>query len=273
MTVIECNALDWHVISEQLTAEQRVQLLHYDLQQQVVSTNEFALQQYCKKRCLPSVCLAESQSRGRGRNGHVWVSPDSQNIYMSLAWQFNQTFESLNLLSIAVAVVVADCLKSYGINVSLKWPNDIQVDGKKLAGILLESRLKKTNQICMVIGLGLNVHMPKNTNIDQPWTDVLSECESKKNVNRNIIAGELLSTIINLCNETSQYDLSHYVSKWRNYDVYHEKEIQIMTTEKTYYGISKGINELGALKVMIDGVETLFYAADVSLRGAGDVIN
>jgi len=264
----EMASLDWVDICSQLSAEQRLQLKGHRLDQQVDSTNDVALQQFCRSDDLPAVCFAESQTRGRGRNGRNWVSPESQNIYMSLVWRFKLGVEKLQALSLAVGVVVADVLKAYGVDASLKWPNDVQVDGKKLAGVLLESRIKKTGEVNLVIGIGLNVSMADTDSaiIDQPWTDLARENDNAYDLDKNRIAGELLSAIMGLCNEYEKTGFKLYQHRWHEYDICTGAEIKVVEAETTHYGTCLGINDEGALKVMIDGNEKVFYAAEVSVR-------
>ena len=269
------TSLDWESIYSQLSSGQRLQLKQHRLDRQVDSTNAVALQQFCRGNDLPAVCFAESQTRGRGRNGRHWVSPESQNIYMSLAWRFKLNIEKLQALSLAVGVVVADVLKTYGVDVDLKWPNDIQVRGKKLAGVLLESSIKMTDEINLVIGIGLNVFMPDEyaTIIDQPWTDLTRECDVKYDLDRNKIAGELLSAIMSLCSEYEKTGFKSYQRRWQDYDICTGSDVQVNEVEAIHYGTCLGINEEGALKVMVAGNEKVFYAAEVSLRVNADVID
>lgn len=261
-------SLDWNVILTQLSAEQTLQLKAYSLVKQVGSTNEMALQEFCRKDNLPAVCFAESQTHGRGRNGRCWVSPESQNIYMSVAWRFKSGIEILPALSLAVGVVIADVLNSYGLDVSLKWPNDIQVKGKKLAGVLLESQVKVSGEVNLVIGVGLNVYMPDMDalNIDQLWTDIVREKNSINDLDRNEMAGKLLSAIMCLCSGYEKTGFASYRQKWLDYDVCSGVEVQLIEAGKINTGQCLGINEKGALRVLIDGDEQIFYAADVSVR-------
>ena len=264
----EVASLEWVAIYRQLSTEQRLQLKRHRLDQEVDSTNDVALQQFCRSDDLPAVCFAETQTRGRGRNGRNWVSPESQNIYMSLVWGFKLSAEKLQALSLAVGVVVADILKAYGVDASLKWPNDVQVKGKKLAGILLESRIRRSGEVCLVIGIGLNVFMADADAaiIDQPWTDLTRENDIADDLDRNKIAGELLSATMQLCNEYEKTGFKLYQHRWHEYDICTGAEIKVVEAETAHYGTCLGINDEGALKVMIDGNEKVFYAAEVSVR-------
>jgi len=270
------TSLDWNAICRQLHKEQWVQLKQYRIENKVDSTNEVALQQFCRSGDLPAVCFAESQVQGRGRHGKNWVSPESENIYMSLAWGFAQDIDELQPISLAVGVVVADILSAYGLKISLKWPNDIQVQGKKLAGILLESSIKAPGQVNLVIGIGLNISMPSDlggSTIDQPWTDLARESKAGCELDKNEIAGNLLSSIMRLCAEYEKTGFEPYRDRWQDYDVCTGASVQIKDSDKTYTGTCLGINDKGALRVVVDGDEQIFYAADVSIRVNKDAVN
>jgi BirA family biotin operon repressor/biotin-[acetyl-CoA-carboxylase] ligase len=121
------------------------------------------------------VVLAESQTRGRGRRQRAWHSPAGGNIYLSLGWRLPAAMAPLSTLPLAVAVCVAIALERAGLRGhGIKWPNDILVQGSKLAGILVESQSSGRNAVQAVIGIGLNVRMPspaETAAIDRPWTE------------------------------------------------------------------------------------------------------
>ena len=270
MTGVEVHnkSLDWRVINNQLQPEQRLQLKQYRLKDEIESTNGLALEMFCKQGSLPAVCFAETQTRGRGRNGRSWRSPRSANIYMSLAWQFNMSVAELQTLSLAVGVVVVELMNAYGVDASLKWPNDVLVKGKKLAGILLESHIKTSGTINLVIGVGLNVSMTGSAAgaIDQPWTDMACEVRAPQTVDRSRVAGELLAAVMSLCSNYQKSGFEPYRKKWLDHDICVGSEVSIVADKVVYNGLCTGLDSQGALRVIIDGIEQVFYAADVNVR-------
>ena len=263
----EYEMLSWINISKQIDAKQLSQIKQSAVVETITSTNDWALAQ-CQDSKVPSVCFAEQQTRGRGRNGRDWVSPKAQNIYMSLAWQFDVAVEYFHGMGLVIGVVVVQLLKQYGINAQLKWPNDVLVNGKKIAGILLETRIKAKNHINAVIGIGLNVDMSitSHKQIDQQWTDMRREIDPQKNISRNQVAGMLLSKVIKACEDFEFHGFSAYKDEWQRYDICHQAELVISTSDGVVCGKGLGINDDGALRVMLDGQEKIFYAADVSIR-------
>ena len=109
----------------------------------------------------PTPVLAECQTGGRGRREKSWHSPAGGNIYLSLGWWFRDCQWPLSTLPLIVAIAVCQALARAGLRGhGIKWPNDILVEGKKLAGILVEMQSAGSGPALAVIGVGLNVRMP-----------------------------------------------------------------------------------------------------------------
>ncbi len=105
------------------------------------------------------IVVAESQSAGRGQRGNSWESAPGENLTFSLVVtpRFLPAGEQF-LLSVAVSLALADTLAGYGIDARVKWPNDIYVAGRKVAGILIENDILGENLSRSIIGIGLNVN-------------------------------------------------------------------------------------------------------------------
>jgi len=121
------------------------------------STNDLALQ---ARGHGTSVVFAEGQRAGRGRQGRAWVSPLG-GIYASVARDFDTLPEPPAPLALAVAAAIARTLCGYGVAASVKWPNDLQVDGRKVGGILTELHGEPQGPCRLVVGIGLNLHPPE----------------------------------------------------------------------------------------------------------------
>ncbi|EED34157.1 biotin-[protein] holoenzyme synthetase putative transcriptional repressor of biotin synthesis (BirA family) [Luminiphilus syltensis NOR5-1B] len=119
------------------------------------------------------VFLAEQQLGGRGRRGRSWVSPMAQNLYLSIGWCFDAGVEAMAGLSLAVGVAVAGGIRECcGVDVSLKWPNDVYLAGHKVGGVLIETAGDASGPCAAVIGIGINVAMrgASSNAITQDWT-------------------------------------------------------------------------------------------------------
>lgn len=261
------DALSWVDISRRIDPVYLAQIKRHSVVDSIASTNDWAMLQF-KEGETPAVCFSEQQTQGRGRNGRDWVSPKTQNIYMSLAWSFALKPENLHALSLVVGVVIVQLLKQYGINAQLKWPNDVLVRGKKIAGVLLESRIGVKKNLNVVIGIGLNIEMNSalGKKIDRQWTDMSREIGSKKSICRNKIAGILLTRLLQACENYGRLGFGAYKDAWKSYDICRHAELEITTSDGVVRGKGLGISDNGALRVMLNGQEKIFYAADVSIR-------
>ena len=215
-----------------------------------------------------SVVFAERQTSGRGRRGKTWVSPFAANIYMSILWDFEQGAQALEGLSLGVGVAVRRALVELGLdNVSLKWPNDIYVAGKKLGGILLEMLGDPAGQCSVIIGVGINVSMPETTaaDIDQPWTDL--RAESKEPISRNKLAAVLVDKIFTLLAYFETVGFAQYRDEWQAADAFKGQQGTISTPRDSISGTVVGVDNSGAVQLRLSSGEVQsFIGGELSLR-------
>jgi len=237
---------------------------------EIDSTNAWLLQQCRAGVALPLACIADSQSAGRGRRGRVWHSPAGSNLYMSLGWGFKNSAAELGAFSLLIGVALVRALKQIGIpQAKLKWPNDVLVENKKLAGILLETQARQDGSLAVVIGIGLNVRMAESERvlIDQACTDI---CELLPVAcDRNQLAALLFAECISVCQGFPQNSADLLAEYRRDYDALQQQSVTIRRDDgRQQTALALGIAADGALRVQIDGVEEQLMAADVSLRCA-----
>ena len=209
------------------------------------------------------VCLAESQSSGRGRRGRKWSSPYGKNIYLSLGWQFEGGAASLEGLSLAVGVAVRRALGG-GDHLKLKWPNDVLYDDRKLAGILLEMQGDPSGECRVVVGIGINAGMAgrQRADIDQPWADL----DEMPNPGRNRVAANVISEAVAVLSSFGEAGFAMYVDEWNSCDAYRDQPVRLITPAMENKGIARGVVETGAIKIEIDGDLNLFHGGELSLR-------
>lgn len=127
------------------------------------STNTFALEIGRTPTPQGTVVLADRQTAGRGRLQRSWFSPPDANIYGSLIFSFTGHFRSLGWIPLMAGMAIAQAIEdSTSIDISLKWPNDILIDEKKIGGILCESFKRTSSETCVVIGFGINVNLSES---------------------------------------------------------------------------------------------------------------
>lgn len=254
----------------ELLDEQKIRTLSNNtlvkVEQILDSTNQWLLDK------IPNIkngqtCIAEYQLAGRGRRGRTWVSPFASHLYFSYYWRFDSGIDKLSGLSLLVGIATVNALEKVGIQgVSLKWPNDLYYQGKKLAGILIELNAQATEACHTVIGIGINVCMPPEQAklIDQPWVDLNSLSSDK--VDRNLLSATLISELQELLPEYEKNGLQPYLKRWFDLDCFLGKPVNVLVADNNKAGICRGINEAGALLLEVDGLVEAFIGGEVSLR-------
>ena len=144
----------------------------------VSSTNTILVDFYSKGNSSDSLFLCEFQYEGRGSRGKKWQSPYASTIMFSLGMRVPKARKSIKGLSCALGLSIAKTLDSLGVsNVSVKWPNDVYIDGRKVCGILVELVSINSDDSAVVIGVGLNYRLTSSyiELIDKPSTDLVSQ--------------------------------------------------------------------------------------------------
>ena len=211
-------------------------------------------------------CLAEAQTAGRGRHGRKWVSPYAASLYLSMHWSFVGGYSVLSGLSLAVGVAIADALNQCGVqDIHLKWPNDIYAQGKKLAGVLIEVEGQIGSGCQAIVGIGINISMPKNVDeIGQPWID-LSQLRQPI-INRNLLAGKLISELTKSMALFENNGLEPFINRWRALDFYANQAVKLIIGQKTIFGVSKGIDANGAILLETDQGIKAYHGGEISVR-------
>jgi len=233
------------------------------------STNTFLLRRIPNQVQKGQVCVAEFQSAGRGRRGRTWVSPFGSHIYFSMYWYLEQGMAAAMGLNVVVALAISDAIHNlYQLEAQLKWPNDIYLNDKKLAGILIELEGQALEPCHSVIGIGLNVNMPAQMaeKIDQPWSDIQSNIN--QTVDRNQLVGELITCLNKRLIEHEESGISSMVDDWLDRDKYLHQRVTLISGTKETTGICRGINAQGALLLEQQGVVKPIYGGEISLRPA-----
>jgi BirA family biotin operon repressor/biotin-[acetyl-CoA-carboxylase] ligase len=208
-------------------------------------------------------CLAESQTAGRGRRGRSWVSPFAKNISLSVSFFLEGGAEALSGLSLVVGIAVAKTLEGLGVEgVCLKWPNDVYVGERKIAGVLLELSGEATTSWKVVCGIGLNVHMEKidGVSIDQSWCSL----DESVRLERNVVVAKLLEQLFVVIELFKQDGFNYFLEEWSRLDMLRGK--QVVVHPSGIEGKVVGVNLQGALTIKDDKTEHVINAGEVSVR-------
>lgn len=204
--------------------------------------------------------VALRQTAGRGRSGSDWVSAPGQGIYFSLGAYFEQGAQNLGPVSLVAGLAVAAALRAQtGLDLKLKWPNDLEHAGAKLGGLLVESRPDAAGT-GVVIGVGINLERPE-----------LSEARPVTGLNAisaNLpSANELLAHLaLALSEALSRYqapDFSPWMEAWDRLDALKDTEVSWQAAGVTHVGRALGIARDGSLQVLTTSGLRQLYSGEV----------
>ena len=228
---------------------------------EVESTNDYLINySNTKKICL---CLAESQTKGKGRNLKKWQSPKNENIYMSLSFTSNLELRNFSSFSLVTALAIHNVLRKKNIHTEIKWPNDIYLNKKKVGGILIET-LTKDQKNLVIVGIGLNVFMTRNAKIDRDWTSL--KLETRKNVfDRNEIIAKIANEIILNKKNFEKKGFVYYEKEFNKLNFLKNKKISLSNFAKANV-LALDVNSDGTLNVKINEKLKRISSGEVSIK-------
>ena len=233
--------------------------------QSVDSTNAEALRAVARGESAPFLVLAERQISGRGRRGRKWVSPFAENLYYSLVLRIDGGMRQLEGLSLVVGLAVLQTLRNFGVAAAgLKWPNDVLVGDKKIAGILLELVGDPADVCHVVLGIGVNVNMQKADEVDQQWTSI--RLESGVSIDRNALVLELSKQLSDYIQRHQTEGFSDLQVEWEANHLWQGRAVSLIAGSNHIDGVVLGIDSQGALRLKVDGMEKIFSGGELSLR-------
>jgi BirA family transcriptional regulator, biotin operon repressor / biotin---[acetyl-CoA-carboxylase] ligase len=249
-------------------SEKIINLIDLEILETTPSTNE-QLKNITKKSPF-TIVLSEQQTQGKGRLGRNWHSPFGQNIYFSCHYRFQKDVSKLAGLSLVVALATINALHKFQSKnrFAIKWPNDILVDAKKLAGILIEINAEAHGLADVIMGVGINCNMLhiKPDHIDAPWTSLRQI--SGEFADRNELVAALITYVVDYIQKFEVSGLSPFITEWRKYDYLSGKTITVANgNAKELTGVATGIDKQGHLLLKLDnGNIQTFSSGDTTLR-------
>ena len=246
---------------EQLDSSPWPVLIHHSLD----STNAEALRAIDSGAAAPFVVTAERQTAGRGRRGRKWVSPFAENIYYSLVLRMDGGMRQLEGLSLVVGLAVLSALRAVGLSdAGLKWPNDVLVGNKKIAGILLELVGDPADVCHVVLGIGINVNMRLASEVDQAWTSVF--LESGRLVSRNTLISRLNDSLLMYLKRHAAEGFTAIQAEWEQNHLWQGREVSLIAGVHQVDGTVMGIDQQGALRMSVNGEVKVYSGGELSLR-------
>ncbi|MFQ5899010.1 MAG: biotin--[acetyl-CoA-carboxylase] ligase [Candidatus Methylomirabilia bacterium] len=226
---------------------------HLYLFEEVPSTSE-VLRTPAKAGALEgTVVLAESQTAGRGRLGKVWYSPPEMNLYASVLFRPSITPQEVPGFSFLAGVALADAVKEEGVEPAIKWPNDILVGRRKVAGTLVECATVSDRVEYVILGVGVNLNVGR-----EALLHVLGEAGKAatslsavtgREINRNAFAARFLT----LLDEWYEIYLARgarvLLDAWRDRDIVTGRRVVVLGERERYEGKALGVGANGYLMV------------------------
>lgn len=235
--------------------------------QSIESTNSHLLSQEILNG-RAKICVAESQSAGRGRRGNDWQSAPYRNVMLSLSWGFDHWPETITGLGLAVSLVLTRIVNErYGLDVKIKWPNDLMVGVDKLAGILIDVAGESSGSCNVVVGIGLNVHQPdwSPKSSAYRWVDMQSLVSEE--IDRNELIGLVVHGLSGMFADFARLGFSPMVEAWNELSSYRGKRIRVGSPDEYVEGVMIGVDGVGALLISDhDNILHRFVDSNVSVR-------
>lgn len=200
-----------------------------------------------------SVVLAEAQRSGRGRLGQPWFSPAGVNLYASALFRERLALEEAPLFSFIGGLALADAVRSAGASPAIKWPNDVLVGGRKVAGALIEcaTRGKEVEYLIVGVGVNLNVDLDALAVALGPAAHAATSLRAAtgREVNRDAFAADYLNALDSWARLYRDQGPGPVLQAWRERDILTGRQVEIRRAGQPFVGRVGGVDSQGRLIV------------------------
>jgi BirA family biotin operon repressor/biotin-[acetyl-CoA-carboxylase] ligase len=224
------------------------------------STNTKAWELVSKNAPNGTVVITDNQMSGRGRQSNKWISIPGKSLTFSIIIYPNALPNQINIYSLIAGLAITDCLLENNIQAQLKWPNDILINGKKVGGILCESKICGGIIKSMVIGIGLNV----NEKIAEFPEDIRNNVTSLMSESEKLYQLEiLLANILNHLEHRIQNQDELQLIDWGKRCAHLNQKVTFHTGNINVTGLFKGLTKIGQAIISKDGEEVIFDSGEI----------
>jgi BirA family biotin operon repressor/biotin-[acetyl-CoA-carboxylase] ligase len=197
-----------------------------------------------------TVVIAEGQREGRGRLGRSWASPSGGGLYLSFVLRPGCPPSGVALLTLVAGIAVASTVRAMGFEPQLKWPNDVLIADRKVAGVLTEALFHQDRVDFVVVGVGINV----NTELKAFPGDVRDMATSLRvsggrPVSRLLLLQRLLRRQEQWYELFSAGALEKIIERWRQLDTTVGRVVEVILPQKRFVGVAEAVDDDGALLV------------------------
>ncbi|MCV2500131.1 MAG: biotin--[acetyl-CoA-carboxylase] ligase [Candidatus Lightella neohaematopini] len=234
----------------------------------VNSTNKYFINKLNNINSKCCVCISEYQTKGMGRNGKKWINSFGNSLCLSVCWLLKKPLPC-NTIGIVIGIILVNLLKELGIkNIGIKWPNDLYLRNKKLAGILVE-KISINNNHYYIIGIGINLNISNINNLlhelNNNWISLI---DIGITINRNILTAKIINSIYYWLIFFEQNGFNYFFNLWKKLDIFinHRVLLHSQFYDNNFIcGINRGINQHGAILIETNNVIHAYYTGSLYL--------
>jgi len=240
------------------------QVLH--CREDLPSTNDLAKELAEQGAAHGEVVVAERQTAGRGRRGRSWSSPAGKNLYLSVVLRPDLPPQRAAELTLVASLAVCDACRQAGVDAAIKWPNDVLVGGRKVAGILTELAAEPDEVHWVVVGIGVNLNASRDDFPDELRETASSlALERGQPVPRALFTAALLSLLEQWLDRHAEEGFAAVRQAWRERSATLGREVRVEAGGAEVGGVAEDLDETGALLVRGEGGLVRVVAGDVRL--------
>lgn len=242
------DLLTFDILAEKLNAHPWLELIH--LLEETGSTNDLALEAGRSGASEGNIWVADRQTKGRGRHGRVWESKP-MGLWMSILLKPEWLARFPQRLTLMASVATARAIEEMiGRACSIKWPNDLMVDGKKLVGILVETAKNNQGELFAALGIGINLHQREEDfgeNLRGKATSLIQLASNAESVKRVTLLASLLREL----KEIYQQDIQETVIEWKKRCQSFGGLVRVQDDARTVEGVLVDIDSEGAALIRL----------------------
>ena len=212
------------------------------------------------------VIAAEVQTSGRGRRGREWHSPFGRNLALSLGFALPRPAAEVGAFSLVVGLAVRAALADVGVrDADLKWPNDVLLEGRKLAGVLIEIGGRQWRDVVVGVGINIGGATAVAPRVEQPVADVTERVSQPV---RNLLAAALVNRLVDAAAAFATNGFAVFKAKWERAHRHQNQTVTIKLagSGETVTGIARGVGGDGSLRVATPAGVRSFVSGEVSVR-------
>jgi BirA family biotin operon repressor/biotin-[acetyl-CoA-carboxylase] ligase len=237
---------------------------------EVESTNDVAFDLAKEGATEGTVIIADTQTKGRGRLQRKWISPPGFNLYMSIIFRPSISSKDASILTLVSSVALFEAVNSYGIKCQIKWPNDLLINRRKVAGVLTEMELDGERVEFVLVGLGINLNMTRVVmnnlmgEVSEIATSVREELGHE--VDRSEFAANLINLLEKWYEELNSKGKATIIDEWKKRWGDLNKRVRVRIDRNLIEGIACDLDQNGFLVIRRDnGKVERIIAGDVTV--------